>query len=62
MIVYCRFCPGTHGIGSVLINTRQDLRRCRGSMIAGGSIEMLNNRIAEGVFERFFPQRPPKLA
>jgi hypothetical protein len=26
-------------------------------MIAGGSIEMLKNRIAEGVFERSFPQR-----
>lgn len=36
------------------------LRRIRGWMIAGGSIEMLKNRIAEGVFERSFPQRPPK--
>ncbi len=36
------------------------LRRIRGWMIAGGSIEMLKNRIAEGVFERTFPQRPPK--
>jgi hypothetical protein len=27
-------------------------------MIAGGSIEILKNRIAEGVFERSFPQRP----
>jgi alkylation response protein AidB-like acyl-CoA dehydrogenase len=33
------------------------LRRCRGWMIAGGSIEILKNRIAEGVFERSFPQR-----
>lgn len=36
------------------------LRRIRGWMIAGGSIEMLKNRIAEGVFERTFPQRAPK--
>ncbi|RTZ45547.1 acyl-CoA dehydrogenase [Candidimonas sp. SYP-B2681] len=35
------------------------LRRIRGWMIAGGSIEMLKNRIAEGVFERNFSQRPP---
>jgi hypothetical protein len=27
-------------------------------MIAGGSIEILKNRIAEAVFERSFPQRP----
>jgi len=27
-------------------------------MIAGGSIEILKNRIAEGVFERSFTQRP----
>ncbi len=33
------------------------VRRCRGWMIAGGSIEILKNRIAEGVFERSFPQR-----
>ncbi|MBY4947984.1 acyl-CoA dehydrogenase family protein [Cupriavidus respiraculi] len=36
------------------------LRRIRGWMIAGGSIEMLKNRIAEGVFERTFPQRAPR--
>ncbi len=36
------------------------VRRTRGWMIAGGSIEILKNRIAEGVFERTFPQRPPK--
>ncbi|ANN69938.1 acyl-CoA dehydrogenase family protein [Bordetella bronchialis] len=36
------------------------VRRCRGWMIAGGSIEILKNRIAEGVFERSFPQRPPR--
>jgi alkylation response protein AidB-like acyl-CoA dehydrogenase len=34
-------------------------RKCRGWMIAGGSIEILKNRIAESVFERSFPQRPP---
>ena len=33
------------------------LRRCRGWMIAGGSIEILKNRIAEGIFERSFSQR-----
>ena len=38
------------------------VRRTRGWMIAGGSIEMLKNRIAEGVFERTFSQRPPKTA
>ncbi|HTJ98073.1 MAG TPA: acyl-CoA dehydrogenase [Bordetella sp.] len=36
------------------------VRRCRGWMIAGGSIEILKNRIAEGVFERSFPQRPAR--
>lgn len=36
------------------------LRRIRGWMIAGGSIEILKNRIAEGIFERSFPQRLPK--
>jgi alkylation response protein AidB-like acyl-CoA dehydrogenase len=34
------------------------MRRCRGWMIAGGSIEVLKNRIAEGVFGRSFSQRP----
>lgn len=34
------------------------LRRTRGWMIAGGSLEMLRNRIAEGVFDRRFSQRP----
>jgi alkylation response protein AidB-like acyl-CoA dehydrogenase len=33
------------------------MRRCRGWMIAGGSIEILKNRIAEGVFGRAFSQR-----
>ena len=37
-------------------------RRTRGWMIAGGSIEMMKNRIAEEVFERRFSQRPPKAA
>jgi len=35
-------------------------RRTRGWMIAGGSIEMMKNRIAETVFDRRFSQRPPK--
>jgi alkylation response protein AidB-like acyl-CoA dehydrogenase len=36
------------------------VRRCRGWMIAGGSIEILKNRIAEGIFGRSFAQRPEK--
>lgn len=36
------------------------LRRTRGWMIAGGTIEVLLNRIAEGVFEMRFPQGPAK--
>ncbi|WP_404301266.1 acyl-CoA dehydrogenase family protein [Alicycliphilus denitrificans] len=36
------------------------VRRTRGWMIAGGSIEILKNRIAEGVFGRTFSQRPAK--
>jgi len=36
------------------------LRRCRGWMIAGGSVEMLKNRMAEFIFERHFSQRPPR--
>lgn len=36
------------------------LRRSRGWMIAGGSIEMLKNRLAEIIFERRFSQRPPR--
>ncbi len=35
-------------------------RRTRGWMIAGGSSEILMNRIAEGIFDRRFSQRPPK--
>jgi alkylation response protein AidB-like acyl-CoA dehydrogenase len=33
------------------------MRRCRGWMIAGGSIEILKNRIAEHIFDRRFEQR-----
>jgi alkylation response protein AidB-like acyl-CoA dehydrogenase len=36
------------------------MRRTRGWMIAGGSLEMLKNRIAEHIFERRFDQRKPK--
>jgi alkylation response protein AidB-like acyl-CoA dehydrogenase len=36
------------------------MRRTRGWMIAGGSIEMMKNRIAEQVFDRRFDQRPPR--
>lgn len=38
------------------------VRRCRGWMLAGGSIEMLKNRLAEIIFERRFSQRPPRPA
>jgi len=34
------------------------VRRCRGWMIAGGSVEILKNRIAEAIFGRSFSQRP----
>jgi alkylation response protein AidB-like acyl-CoA dehydrogenase len=37
-------------------------RRSRGWMIAGGSLEMLKNRLAEIIFERRFSQRPPRAA
>ncbi|MPZ61697.1 MAG: acyl-CoA dehydrogenase [Propionibacteriales bacterium] len=36
------------------------VRRIRGWMIAGGSTEMMRNRIAEEVFERRFSQRRPE--
>ena len=36
------------------------LRRTRGWMIAGGSTEILKNRIAEAIFERRFSQRPSR--
>ncbi|MBT6095595.1 MAG: acyl-CoA dehydrogenase [Rhodospirillaceae bacterium] len=35
-------------------------RRTRGWQIAGGSLEILKNRLAEIVFDRRFPQRSPK--
>lgn len=35
-------------------------RKTRGWMIAGGSLEMMKNRIAEAVFDRRFSQRPPR--
>ena len=35
------------------------LRRTRGWMIAGGSLEMMRNRIAQEVFGRRFSQRRP---
>ena len=40
------------------------MRRTRGFLIAGGSIEMLKNRIAEQIFDRRFDQRnrPPAAA
>jgi hypothetical protein len=38
------------------------MRRCRGWMIAGGSVEILKNRIAEHVFDRRFDQRPSRKA
>ncbi len=34
------------------------MRRTRGLQIAGGSLEMMKNKIAEGIFECRFPQRP----
>jgi alkylation response protein AidB-like acyl-CoA dehydrogenase len=37
------------------------VRRTRGWMIAGGSIEILKNRIAEEVLDMRFDQRPPKV-
>ncbi len=36
------------------------MRRTRGWQIAGGSLEIMKTRIAEGIFERRFPQRPLK--
>ena len=35
-------------------------RKTRGWQIAGGSLEMMKNRIAEGIFERRFSQRLPR--
>ncbi|MGW3614009.1 acyl-CoA dehydrogenase family protein [Micromonospora sp. NPDC005163] len=36
------------------------VRRTRGWMIAGGSLEMMRNKIAESIFDRRFSQRAPK--
>ena len=36
-------------------------RKSRGWQIAGGSTEMMKNRIAEIVFEQRFSQRPSKV-
>jgi alkylation response protein AidB-like acyl-CoA dehydrogenase len=36
------------------------MRRTRGWMIAGGSIEMMKNRVAESIFDRRFDQRAPR--
>ena len=36
-------------------------RKSRGWQIAGGSTEMIKNRIAEDIFERRFSQRPNKI-
>ncbi|NQU13831.1 MAG: acyl-CoA dehydrogenase family protein [Desulfobacteraceae bacterium] len=36
-------------------------QRARGWMVAGGSIEMLKNRIASEILERSFSQRPPRI-
>jgi alkylation response protein AidB-like acyl-CoA dehydrogenase len=38
------------------------VRRVRGWMIAGGSTEMMRNRIAESIFDRRFDQRLPRPA
>ena len=38
------------------------LRRTRGWIIAGGSTEILKNRIAEEIFGEKFSQRPPRPA
>jgi len=37
------------------------VRRTRGWMIAGGSIEILKNRIAEGIFDKRFSQRRSRM-
>lgn len=36
------------------------MRRTRGWMVAGGTIEMMKNRLAEHIFDRRFSQRPNK--
>jgi alkylation response protein AidB-like acyl-CoA dehydrogenase len=46
---------GAYGYSQSLVE--YCMRRTRGWMIAGGSIEMLKNRIAEHIFDRRFDQR-----
>ncbi|MEO0793456.1 MAG: acyl-CoA dehydrogenase, partial [Pseudomonadota bacterium] len=48
---------GGHGFSDDSI-VQYCVRRTRAWMIAGGSVEILKNRIAEGVFDRRFSQRP----
>lgn len=48
---------GGHGFSEESL-VQYCVRRTRGWKIAGGSIEMMKNRIAEMVFERRFSQRP----
>ena len=52
---------GGHGFSEESI-VQYCVRRTRGWMIAGGSTEILKNRIAEGVFQRRFSQRPKEVA
>jgi hypothetical protein len=47
---------GAHGYSKETL-VEYCMRRTRGWMIAGGSIEMLKNRIAENIFDRRFDQR-----
>lgn len=47
---------GGHGFSEESI-VQYCVRRTRGWMIAGGSVEIMLNRISEGVFDRRFPQR-----
>ena len=35
-------------------------RKIRGWSIAGGSVQMLRNRMADLIYERSFSQRPPR--
>ena len=52
---------GGHGFSEESI-VQYCVRRTRGWMIAGGSTEVLKNRVAEGIFQRRFSQRPKKAA
>ena len=47
---------GAHGFSTESL-AQYCFRRTRGWKIAGGTVEILKNRIAEGVFNRHFPQR-----